>query len=115
MNLLVSQGFAAYFRPVPRAGPGRADRGPGRPVTPGEVCVTSRRLRRAGPPGPAGFAAPAGGGPGCQTNTTTVFMYNLKESFIGEAAAMSIVNFALIIVIVLVYLRISNWGRAGAS
>jgi len=44
-----------------------------------------------------------------------VFMYNLKESFIGEAAAMSIVNFALIIVIVLAYLRISNWGRAGAQ
>ncbi len=55
------------------------------------------------------------GGPGYQTNTTTVFMYNLKESFIGEAAAMSIVNFALIIVIVLAYLRISNWGRAGAA
>ena len=53
-------------------------------------------------------------GPGYQTNTTTVFMYYLKESFIGAAAAMSIVNFALIIVIVLVYLRISNWGRAGA-
>ena len=33
------------------------------------------------------------GGPGYETNTTTVFMYNLKESFIGEAAAMSIVNF----------------------
>ncbi len=29
------------------------------------------------------------GGPGYQTNTTTVFMYNLKESFIGESAAMS--------------------------
>ena len=55
------------------------------------------------------------GGPGYETNTTTVFMYNLKESFIGEAAAMSIVNFALIIVIVLAYLRISNWGRAGAA
>ena len=55
------------------------------------------------------------GGPGYQTNTTTVFMYNLKESFVGEAAAMSIVNFALIIVIVLAYLRISNWGRAGAA
>ena len=54
------------------------------------------------------------GGPGYQTNTTTVFMYNLKESFIGEAAAMSIVNFILIIVIVLVWLRISNWGRAEA-
>ncbi len=55
------------------------------------------------------------GGPGYETNTTTVFMYNLKESYIGEAAAMSIVNFSLIIVIVLVYLRISRWGRAEAA
>ncbi len=27
------------------------------------------------------------GGPGYETNTTTVFMYNLKESFVGQAAA----------------------------
>jgi multiple sugar transport system permease protein len=39
-------------------------------------------------------------------------MYNLKQSYIGEAAAMSIVNFTLIIVIVLFYLRISNWNRS---
>jgi multiple sugar transport system permease protein len=55
------------------------------------------------------------GGPGYETNTTTVFMYNLKESYIGEAAAMSIVNFTLIIVIVLIFLRVSNWGRQEAS
>jgi ABC-type sugar transport system permease subunit len=55
------------------------------------------------------------GGPGYETNTTTVFMYNLKESFVGQAAAMSIVNFTLIIVIVLIYLRISNWGKQEAS
>lgn len=54
------------------------------------------------------------GGPGYETNTTTVFMYNLKESYIGEAAAMSIVNFTLIIVIVLFYLRINNWSRQEA-
>jgi multiple sugar transport system permease protein len=48
------------------------------------------------------------GGPGYQTNTTTVFMYNLKQSFIGEAAAMSIVNFTLIIVIILFFLRVSR-------
>jgi ABC-type Fe3+ transport system permease subunit len=54
------------------------------------------------------------GGPGYQTNTTTVFMYNLKESFIGESAALSILNFVLIAIIVLIYLRISNWGRAEA-
>jgi multiple sugar transport system permease protein len=55
------------------------------------------------------------GGPGYATNTTTVFMYNLKESYIGQAAALSIVNFALIIVIVLAYLRASGWGRQEAA
>jgi multiple sugar transport system permease protein len=55
------------------------------------------------------------GGPGYETNTTTVFMYNLKESYIGEAAAMSIVNFSLIIVIVLIYLRVNNWSRQEAG
>jgi len=54
------------------------------------------------------------GGPGYQTNTTTVFMYNLKQSFIGQAAAMSIVNFTLIIVIVLFVLRVSRFGRREA-
>jgi multiple sugar transport system permease protein len=54
------------------------------------------------------------GGPGYETNTTTVFMYNLKESYIGEAAAMSVVNFGLIIVIVLVFLRVNNWNRQEA-
>jgi multiple sugar transport system permease protein len=43
-----------------------------------------------------------------------VYMYNLKESFIGKAAAMSIVNFSLIIVIVLIYLRVNNWNRQEA-
>jgi multiple sugar transport system permease protein len=55
------------------------------------------------------------GGPGYATNTTTVFMYNLKESYIGQAAALSIVNFGLIIVIVLAYLRVSGWGRQEAA
>ena len=55
------------------------------------------------------------GGPGYQTNTTTVFMYNLKQSFIGQAAAMSIVNFTLIIVIVLFFLRVSRWNRQEAG
>lgn len=51
------------------------------------------------------------GGPGYQTNTSTVFMFNLKQNFIGESAAMSVVNFAVIIVIVLVFLRVSNWNK----
>jgi multiple sugar transport system permease protein len=54
------------------------------------------------------------GGPGYATNTTTVFMYTLKQSYLGEAAALSIVNFALIAVIVLAYLRVTNWNRQEA-
>jgi multiple sugar transport system permease protein len=54
------------------------------------------------------------GGPGYETNTTTVFMYNLKQSFIGESAAMSIVNFLIIIVIIIFFLRLNNWNRQEA-
>jgi multiple sugar transport system permease protein len=54
------------------------------------------------------------GGPGYETNTTTVFMYNLKESFIGESAAMSIVNFVIIIVVIIFFLRLNNWNRQEA-
>ncbi|MHA6760870.1 carbohydrate ABC transporter permease [Streptacidiphilus sp. PAMC 29251] len=53
-----------------------------------------------------------GGGPGDQTATTTIFMYTLKSSNIGEAAAMSVVNFGFIIVIVLLFLRASKWNSA---
>jgi multiple sugar transport system permease protein len=52
------------------------------------------------------------GGPGYDTNTTTVFMYNLKTSFIGESAAMSIVNFSLIVVIILFFLWVNNRNRS---
>jgi multiple sugar transport system permease protein len=49
------------------------------------------------------------GGPGHQTSTTTVFMYQLKQAYIGESAAMSVLNFALVIVIVLVFLKATRW------
>lgn len=55
--------------------------------------------------------AMTGGGPGYQTDTTTTFMYKLKATDIGESAAMSVVNFGLIIVLVLVYLRVSRWNK----
>ena len=45
------------------------------------------------------------GGPGRETATTTVFMYQLKQSYIGESGAMSVVNFIIIICVVAVYLR----------
>jgi multiple sugar transport system permease protein len=49
------------------------------------------------------------GGPGHETSTTTVFMFQLKQAYIGESAAMSVINFALVIVIVLVFLRATRW------
>jgi multiple sugar transport system permease protein len=55
------------------------------------------------------------GGPGHQTSTTTTFMYQLKQSYIGESAAMSVVNFGLVILIVLVYLRATVWNKEAAS
>jgi multiple sugar transport system permease protein len=49
------------------------------------------------------------GGPGYETSTTTVFMFQLKQAFIGESAAMSVINFGLVIVIVLVFLKVTRW------
>jgi multiple sugar transport system permease protein len=54
------------------------------------------------------------GGPGHETSTTTTFMYQLKESYIGESAAMSVVNFGLVVVIVAIYLRATVWNREPA-
>jgi multiple sugar transport system permease protein len=51
------------------------------------------------------------GGPGYDTSTSTVFMYDLKNTFVGQAAAMSIVNFALVVIIVLVFLRVNRFNR----
>jgi multiple sugar transport system permease protein len=55
------------------------------------------------------------GGPGYETSTTTVFMYDLKGTFVGQAAAMSIVNFGLVVIIVLVFLRLNRWNRQEAA
>ncbi|MFJ9379536.1 carbohydrate ABC transporter permease [Streptomyces sp. NPDC101455] len=48
------------------------------------------------------------GGPGFATDTTTTFMYKLAfdNQAVGESAALAVVNFALILVLVLVYLRV---------
>ncbi|MEV6400255.1 sugar ABC transporter permease [Streptomyces sp. NPDC051907] len=51
------------------------------------------------------------GGPGSETATSTVFMYQLKDTDIGESAAMSVVNFALVVVMVLVFLKVSRWNE----
>ena len=49
------------------------------------------------------------GGPGYETSTTTTFMFILKQAFIGESAAMSVVNFMLVIVVVLLFLKTTRW------
>ncbi|GAB0112932.1 carbohydrate ABC transporter permease [Acidisoma sp. C75] len=54
------------------------------------------------------------GGPGHETSTTTTFMYQLKESYIGESAAMSVINFGLVLLIVALYLRVTVWKKEGA-
>ena len=51
------------------------------------------------------------GGPGYETSTSTVFMYDLKGTFVGQAAAMSIVNFGLVVIIIVVFLRVNGWNR----
>lgn len=58
--------------------------------------------------------AMTGGGPGSQTDTTTTFMYKLAFRFqdMGQAAAMSVVNFTVILLFVLLYLRVVDWRRA---
>ncbi|GAA4095211.1 carbohydrate ABC transporter permease [Nonomuraea soli] len=49
------------------------------------------------------------GGPEYDTTTTTIFMYILKGANIGESAAMSVVNFGMVIVLTLIFLRVSRW------
>ncbi|MFI1030175.1 carbohydrate ABC transporter permease [Streptomyces sp. NPDC020951] len=48
------------------------------------------------------------GGPGFATDTTTTYLYKLAfdNQSVGESAAMAVVNFGLVLVVVLVYLRV---------
>jgi multiple sugar transport system permease protein len=49
------------------------------------------------------------GQPGYSTATTTVFMYILKGSDIGESAAMSVINFGIVALFTVVFLTASGW------
>ncbi|MEV7007015.1 sugar ABC transporter permease [Streptosporangium sp. NPDC051022] len=49
------------------------------------------------------------GQPGYSTATSTIFMYILKGSDIGESAAMSVVNFGMVIVLTILFLKVSKW------
>ncbi|MFI0479494.1 carbohydrate ABC transporter permease [Actinomadura sp. 9N215] len=57
--------------------------------------------------------AMTGGGPGHDTDTTTTFMYKLAffDQNVGESGAMAVVNFVLILVMVLLYLRAARWRK----
>ncbi len=49
------------------------------------------------------------GAPAHETATTTVFMFQLKQSYIGESASLSVLNFGLVIIVVLLFLRATRW------
>ncbi|MEU4063530.1 sugar ABC transporter permease [Streptomyces wedmorensis] len=51
------------------------------------------------------------GGPDSDTATTTVFMYQLKNADIGQSAAMSVVNFTLVVVMVVLFLKAARWNQ----
>jgi multiple sugar transport system permease protein len=51
------------------------------------------------------------GQPGYSTATSTILMFILKGSDIGESAAMSVVNFGMVIVLTLIFLRVSRWNK----
>ncbi|WP_073928227.1 sugar ABC transporter permease [Streptomyces sp. CB03911] len=51
------------------------------------------------------------GGPNSETATSTVFAFQLMNTDIGESAAMSVVNFGLVVVMVLLFLKVSRWNE----
>ncbi|TMR23260.1 sugar ABC transporter permease [Nonomuraea turkmeniaca] len=51
------------------------------------------------------------GQPGYSTATSTILMFILKGSDIGESAAMSVVNFGMVIVLTVIFLRVSRWNK----
>jgi multiple sugar transport system permease protein len=51
------------------------------------------------------------GQPGYSTATSTVFMYILKGSDIGESAAMAVINFGIVALFTAIFLRASSWRR----
>lgn len=54
-----------------------------------------------------------GGGPGYTSDTTTTLMYKLafRSQEIGQSAALSVVNFAIVLIFVLIYIRASGFGK----
>ncbi|MBO0769019.1 MAG: sugar ABC transporter permease [Solirubrobacterales bacterium] len=48
------------------------------------------------------------GGPGYSTSTSTTMMFILKQSWVGESAALSVANFVLVVIIALAFLRVTT-------
>jgi multiple sugar transport system permease protein len=51
------------------------------------------------------------GQPGYSTATSTILMFILKGSDIGESAAMSVVNFGMVIILTAIFLKVSRWNK----
>lgn len=51
------------------------------------------------------------GGPGYETDTTTTFAYKIafKDQDIGQASALAVLNFLVIFVFIMLFLKISKW------
>jgi len=51
------------------------------------------------------------GGPGYETDTTTTLAYKIsfRDQDIGQSASMATVNFGIILVFILIFLRVSKW------
>jgi len=51
------------------------------------------------------------GGPGYETDTTTTFAYKVafRDQDIGQSASLAVGNFMVILVLIMVFLKLSNW------
>jgi multiple sugar transport system permease protein len=54
-----------------------------------------------------------GGGPGYDTDSTTTLMYKLafRSQEVGQSAALSVINFIIILLFVALYLRATGWNK----
>ncbi len=54
-----------------------------------------------------------GGGPGYDTDTTTTLMYKLafRSQEVGQSASLSVLNFAIILIFVALYLKATGWNK----
>ena len=58
--------------------------------------------------------AMTGGGPGYSTDTTTTLAYKLsfRDQDIGASAALASLNFVIILIFIMIFLKVSKWKEA---